>query len=139
MPVGPLRYGVLAGLLLHGCVTVGNPSAVDEQAVARLEPSRSTQEDVRRVLGAPTHPPMVIERPAHDLGLGVWYYDYTHVEIVPATLIPVLGPFLGYSAVTSGRVSIRFDAQGVVQNVSRGRSFEPYPAADARILGLPPF
>ncbi len=116
----------LPAALLQACVSVGNPAAVDEVLVSRLQPLRSTKQDMVRSMGQPTYPE-ITTGPALATGkiVEVWTYDYTHVDISPLTLIPLVGPFLGSSTVTSGSVVARFDATGIVQNVSRAPYFDP--------------
>ncbi len=116
----------LPAALLQACVSVGNPSAVDELSVSRIQPLRSTKQDVARSLGQPTHPETIPARNvATERIVEVWTYDYTHVDISPLTLIPLLGPFLGSSTVTSGSVVTRFHTNGIVHNVRTAPYFDP--------------
>lgn len=127
---GRLLQIVLPALLLQACVSVGNPSAVDELAVSRLTPLRSSTQDLARSMGMPTHPESTAQRPhgneqANEKIVVVWTYDYTHVDISPLTFVPLFGPFLGSSSVTSGSVIARFDQKGVVQHVEQAPFFDP--------------
>ena len=115
----------LPAVLLQACVSVGNPAAADEVSVSRLQPLRSTKQDVVRSMGQPTHPNVTTGPALAGKIVEVWTYDYTHVDISPLTLSPLVGPFLGSSTVTSGSVVARFDTTGIVQNVSRAPYFDP--------------
>lgn len=124
--------------LLQACVSVGNPSAVDERAVSQLRPLRDRTQDVARTLGAPTHPEAPASRlRATETVVEVWTYDYTHVHISPLTLVPLFGPFLGSSPVTSGSAVVRFDADGVVQAVNTAPHFDPRSAHEGFDFQLP--
>lgn len=129
---------VLTAALLQSCSSVGNPSAVDEGTLSRLEPLRSTQQDVLSRMGEPTHPDSTTARVGTaEQVVQVWTYDFTHVDISPLTLIPVFGPFLGSSPVTTGSVAARFDQHGVLQHVARGPDFDPhlgYEGVDFQLL-----
>lgn len=117
---------VLPAVLLQACVSVGTPSTLDELAVARLTPLRSTKQDMARSLGEPTHPESTARRPrATGKIVEVWTYDYTHVDISPLTVIPLLGPFLGSSSVTTASVIVRLDKDGVIQHVDQAPFFDP--------------
>lgn len=117
---------VLPAVPLAACVSVGNPAAVDELAVSRLTPLRSTQQDVVRSMDAPTHPGSIAMLPrSSEKIVEIWTYDYTHVDISPLTFIPLFGPFLGGSPVTSGSVVARFDQDGVLQHVDQAPHFDP--------------
>ncbi len=107
-------------------MSVGTPSTIDELAVARLVPLRSTKQDLVRSMGEPTQPGSTAGRPgATEKIVEVWTYDYTHVDISPLTLIPLVGPFLGSSTVTTGSVIVRLDKDGVVQHVGQAPFFDP--------------
>ena len=43
----------LGANLLAGCVSTGNPSAVDQDRISQIKLDISTTEDVRRILGQP--------------------------------------------------------------------------------------
>lgn len=122
----PLLFMCLPAALLQACVTVGNPSAVDELAVSRLQPLRSTKQDVARSMGEPTHPESTARRiRATEQIVEVWTYDYTHVDISPLSLIPLFGPFFDGSSVSTGSIVARFDRNGVVQTVNQAPYFDP--------------
>lgn len=128
----------LPAALLQACVSVGNPSAVDEPAVSQLHPLRSTKQDVAHDMGEPTYPESTAgpTRTTEKI-VEVWTYDYTQVHFSSLSLIPLFGPFLGSYSVTSGSVVVRFDTNGVVQHVNTAPYFDPREGYEGVDFQLP--
>ncbi|GKS58276.1 lipoprotein [Nitrospira sp.] len=117
-------------LATSGCVSSGNPSVLDENAVAQIKEGVTTKQDVKQLLGNPTS----IGRGSGSMPLGalpvslppgkyeVWVYNHMSVETHPATFIPVVGLFAGGATASTTSLTVYFDGQGVVQYVQTTQS-----------------
>ena len=97
----------LALILLLGlgaCATSGHE--VDSRAVEQFRPGVTAYSDVIAALGPPTSQMTMFG------GGRVIVYSYAHVQMHPATFIPIVGLFAGGSDVQSSAVSFRFGPDG---------------------------
>ena len=118
---------LLVTITLSACVGTGSPTMVDKEMTSLILVGVSTKDDVHNLLGEPTSGSHSFDQREEGTRiLEVWDYNYVKVGISPENYIPLLGPFLGSSSVRTGSVIIRYDRDGVVQNVARG----PYNLAE---------
>ena len=118
---------LLASVALSGCVGTGNPVIVDEEVTSLIMVGVSTKDDVHYLLGEPTASSHSFDQRQEGTSiLEIWDYNYVKVGVSPDSHIPLFGPFLGSSSVRTGSVIVRYDRNGVVQNVARG----PYSQAE---------
>ena len=108
---------VVAGLLLAGCVAVGNSSLADQATLAQIKVGQTTRQQVLALLGEPEQ----ARRTAHA-GSAVEWWAYEHAA---STINPLEYLFLyGFWANGLGLFDTRhdlhvfFDADGIVRSLS---------------------
>jgi outer membrane protein assembly factor BamE (lipoprotein component of BamABCDE complex) len=103
-----------ASLTLTGCASTG--VQVDEAAVAKFEPGKTTYVEVVKALGPPTT--SMVRSDGHRVIL----YTYAQARMRAATLVPLVGLFAGGMDTTSSNVSFEFDTHGVMINDSTSQT-----------------
>lgn len=126
---------VVLGLIVSGCVSSGNPSAMDQDLISQIQLDTSTKEEVRQILGQPNsisrHSGSYSGFPELPLymsktNMEVWSYSYMNVDVDAATFIPIVGLFAGGTTSNVSTFTVVFDEKGIVRHISstqvQGRS-----------------
>jgi len=117
-----MRATVMAALvgLFSACATSGNPAVLDQTIVSQIKLGQSTKDDVRRLLGEPTHTSLTqIANHQNE----VWAYGFARHETNPLIYVPVVGLFVmafgGWGEHESGSVAVSFGEDGIVRSLSK--------------------
>jgi outer membrane protein assembly factor BamE (lipoprotein component of BamABCDE complex) len=100
-------------MFLSGCASFGSKQLTSSDIVSQIQVGQSTKSDVKKLLGEPMN--VVFVDTEED-----WYYSYTRSTVRPASFIPLVGIFAGGSDMQTYNLTIRFNKDGVVQNVGKG-------------------
>jgi outer membrane protein assembly factor BamE (lipoprotein component of BamABCDE complex) len=116
---GPRRMAVAAmlgaaSLALVACASTG--VRVDEAAVAKFAPGKTTYGEVIQALGPPTT--SIVRADGHRVIL----YTYAQARMRASSFVPVVGLFAGGMDAKSTNVSFEFDTQGVLVNDSTSQT-----------------
>jgi outer membrane protein assembly factor BamE (lipoprotein component of BamABCDE complex) len=103
-----------ASLALAACASTG--VRVDEAAVSKFQPGKTTYLEVVKSLGAPTTSMLMPD------GRRMILYTYAQVRMRAASFVPIVGMFAGGADSKSTNVSFNFDAQGVLINDSASQT-----------------
>jgi hypothetical protein len=127
---------VLAGLLLAGCVSVGNPSLADQATLARIKVGQTTKQQVLALLGAPSG----YRRTGHaGSTLEWWAYEHASSAINPLEYLFVYGFWANGLGLFDTRhdLHVFFDADGVVRSVAfQTTSYDMgSPLSELRVAG----
>jgi outer membrane protein assembly factor BamE (lipoprotein component of BamABCDE complex) len=77
--------------------------------VAKLQPGKSTKDDVRAMLGEPTGVSIYVPNGE------TWIYSYSKASPKAANFIPIVGLFAGGADVKTQSVMMSFDMQGILK------------------------
>lgn len=107
----------LCGVLLTGCVSVGNPSLADETVVAQIKVGETTKDQVASLLGEPSHKRSFLYL---DHTREWWSYTYSSYMGNPWGYVPLYGLFIyGIgTADTRRELNIFYSPEGVVATLS---------------------
>lgn len=106
---------VLALLFMVGCSTMGNKQITNDDIVSQIKIGISTKSDVKQKVGEPSKVTFT------DNGEEVWDYVYIRGQMRPATVVPIVGLFAGGSDTKMQSLTIRFNKEGKVSAVGRGK------------------
>ncbi len=108
---------VLAGLLLAGCVSVGNSSLADQATLAQIKVGQTTRQQVLTLLGEPSQ-----YRRTEYAGYARewWAYEHASSTINPLEYLFVYGFWSNGLGLFDTRhdLQVFFDADGVVRSLS---------------------
>lgn len=109
--------GVLAGLLLAGCVSVGNSDLADPDTLAKIKVGQTTRQQVLALLGEPSK-----SRRTEHAGYARewWAYEHASSTINPFEYLLIYGFWTNGIGLfdTRHNLQVFFDADGVVRSLS---------------------
>ncbi len=108
---------VLAGLLLAGCVSVGNSSLADQATLAQIKVGQTTRQQVLALLGEPSG----YRRTEHAGSAREWWaYEHASSTINPLEYLFVYGFWTNGLGLFDTRhdLHVFFDANGIVRSLS---------------------
>lgn len=101
-------------LALSACASSG--VKVTENQTAAFEKGKTTRQEVIAKLGKPT-----MQTSLGD-GTKLVHYTYAEATVRPSTFIPLVGAFVGGTDSQSSHVSMRFDAQDKLIDITTSES-----------------
>ena len=114
----PMAFAsVLAGLLLAGCVSIGDSSLVDQTTLAQIKVGQTTRQQVLALLGEPSE----YRRTAHAGSVFEWWaYEHTSSTINPLEYLFVYGFWSNGLGLfdTRHNLHVFFNADGIVRSLS---------------------
>ena len=114
--VGTISLASLLFFTLLGCGSYGSKSITSDELVSQVKVGQSTKADVKRILGDPAFVNFTESMEE------VWQYNYSRSEASASTFIPVVGAFIGSQDTEMHTLTIRYDKNGVVKAVGKGKS-----------------
>lgn len=102
-------------IFIMACVSGGTKAITDAGVISQIEVGKSTKVEVKSLLGEPASVGWT------DSGEEEWSYFYMRGTPRAASLIPVVGLFAGGTDMKTENLKIRFDKNGVVKYLGRGR------------------
>ncbi len=108
---------ILAGLLLAGCVSAGNPKLADQATLAQIKVGQTTRQQVAALLGDPSE----YRRTEHAGYVREWWaYEHASSTINPLEYLFVYGFWTNGLGTYDTRhdLHVFFDANGVVRSLS---------------------
>jgi len=103
--------------IVAGCTsTMGNTSLSDPGKVDQIKVGVTSKTDVVQLLGQPYTTTSVNTTNGTE---EIWFYMYGQGHVSGASLIPVIGPFVGTTTSSSTTVQITFDSVGIVKTVQK--------------------
>lgn len=106
------HFLLLLLVLSSGCVTVGNPEAMNQDRLSQIILKESTQEEIQGLIGPPSN------RSKASSLLEIWNYDLAQTNISTTSMIPLIGPFIGDSTFCRGAIVMEFNPQGIIQTLN---------------------
>jgi outer membrane murein-binding lipoprotein Lpp len=109
--------GVLAGLFLAGCVSVGNSKLSDQETLAQIKVGQTTKAQVEALLGKPTQS----RRTEHAGSAREWWaYEHASSFINPFEYLLLYGFWTNGVGLFDTRhdLHVFFDAGGIVRSLS---------------------
>jgi hypothetical protein len=106
----------LWGLLIAGCVVVGNTKLIDERTMAQIKVGQTTQEQVATLLGKPAmRRASMLRSSTYEW----WGYSYATFVMNPLEYLLLVGVFFnGFGTPDMRRVvGISFTPEGIVRSV----------------------
>jgi hypothetical protein len=108
---------ILAGLLLAGCVSVGNSNLADQATLAQIKVGQTTRQQVLALLGEPSE----YRRTEYAGSAREWWaYGHASSTINPLEYLFVYGFWTNGLGLYDTRrdLHVFFDANGIVRNLS---------------------
>jgi len=121
MKTAILLLALLAFSTLPACYSSGAKQIADPGTMAKIEVGKSTQADVKALLGEPNS-----IGPSARIGGEAWIYVHSSIKTRPTSFIPVIGPLVGGADGKVRSVIIYFDKNGVVQEVKPGTRIDSH-------------
>lgn len=106
----------LAIFLMFGCASVGNKQITNDELISQIKIGETTKPEVKQKIGEPTKVTFT------DNNEEIWEYVYTHSQMRAASLVPVVSIFAGGADVDTQTLTIRFNKEGQVKEIGKGRS-----------------
>jgi outer membrane protein assembly factor BamE (lipoprotein component of BamABCDE complex) len=103
---------------LSACATSGNPDVANQAVISKIEKGKTTQEQVRQLLGEPQ-----VKTNLKD-DTEQWEYAYVDMKLKGATFIPIVGLFAG-----GGNA----DVKGATFTFDKNRVVSSYTTSDGKI------
>jgi hypothetical protein len=127
---------VLAGLLLAGCVSVGNSSLADQATLAQIKVGQTTRQQVLALLGEPS----AYRRTGHAGSVLEWWaYEHASSTINPFEYLFIYGFWSNGLGLFDTRhdLHVFFDADGIVRSLAfQTTSYDMgSPLSELRVAG----
>ena len=101
--------------IIISCATVGNKEIMDQSKTSQIIKGQTTKKEVLSLIGEPSKVTFM------ENDCEVWDYVLSKSQTRAVTFVPVVGLFAGGMDMQTYTLTIKFDKNGVVQEIGKGK------------------